>query len=43
LSGSHALYCATSAKHDDCLIANDNPTYGFWSYFSYWFAMIWSN
>jgi len=19
------------------------PTYGFWSYFSYWFATIWSN
>ena len=25
LSGSLALYCATSAKHDDCLIANDIP------------------
>ena len=25
LSGSIALYCAASAKHDDCLIANDNP------------------
>jgi len=25
LSGSLALYCAASAKHDDCLIANDNP------------------
>ena len=25
LSGSIALYCAASSKHDDCLIANDNP------------------
>ena len=25
MSGSLALYCAPSAKHDDCLIANDNP------------------
>ena len=25
MSGSLALYCAASAKHDDCLIANDNP------------------
>ena len=25
LSGSLALYCSASAKHDDCLIANDNP------------------
>ena len=25
LSGSLALYCAASAKQDDCLIANDNP------------------
>ena len=24
MSGSLALYCAASAKHDDCLIANDN-------------------
>jgi len=24
LSRSLALYCAASAKHDDCLIANDN-------------------
>jgi len=28
LSGSLALYCAASTKHDDCLIANDNP--GLW-------------
>ena len=25
MSGKLALYCAASAKHDDCLIANDNP------------------
>ena len=25
MSGSLALYCAPSAKHDDCLIVNDNP------------------
>ena len=25
MSGSLALYYAPSAKHDDCLIANDNP------------------
>jgi len=25
LSGSLTLYCTASAKHDDCLIANDNP------------------
>jgi len=25
LSGSLALYCAASVKHDDCLITNDNP------------------
>ena len=25
MSGSLALYCTASAKHDDCLIANDNP------------------
>ena len=25
MSGSLALYCAPSAKNDDCLIANDNP------------------
>ena len=25
MSGRLALYCAASAKHDDCLIANDNP------------------
>ena len=25
MSGSLALYGAASAKHDDCLIANDNP------------------
>ena len=25
MSGSLALNCAASAKHDDCLIANDNP------------------
>ena len=25
MSGSLALYCAASAKHDDSLIANDNP------------------
>jgi len=25
LSGNRALYCGVSAKHDDCLIANDNP------------------
>ena len=25
MSGSLALYCGASAKHDDCLIANDNP------------------
>ena len=25
MSGSLALYCAPSAKYDDCLIANDNP------------------
>ena len=25
MSGSLALYYAASAKHDDCLIANDNP------------------
>jgi len=25
LSGSLAFYCAPSAKHDDCLIVNDNP------------------
>ena len=25
MSGSLALYCAASAKYDDCLIANDNP------------------
>ena len=25
MSGSLALYCAALAKHDDCLIVNDNP------------------
>ena len=25
MSGSFAFYCAASAKHDDCLIANDDP------------------
>ena len=25
MSGSLALYCAASAKHDDYLIVNDNP------------------
>jgi len=25
LSGSRALYCVVSAKHIDCLIANNNP------------------
>ena len=25
MSGSLALYCAASAKNDDCLIASDNP------------------
>ena len=25
MSGSLALYCAPSAKHDDCQIVNDNP------------------
>jgi len=29
LSGSLALYCAASAKHDDCLIANDTPNLWF--------------
>ena len=29
LSGSLALYCMASAKHDDCLIANDNAGLGF--------------
>ena len=29
MSGSLALYCSASAKHDDCLIASDNLDLGF--------------